>query len=73
MLLENGDVLSLEHPHRVRMGWLLFSFSFVINGYGAEHRGSCFGLFLHRQFHCAGALSFHCKIAMQKKKKKGSG
>lgn len=72
MLLENGDVLSLEHPHGVRMGWLLFSFSFVINGYGLEHRGSCFGLFLHRLFYCAGVLSILVFVANWpcKKKKK---
>lgn len=55
--LESGDVLSLEHPHGVRMGRLLFSFSFVINGYGLEHRGGCFGPFLGRLFYCAGTLS----------------
>lgn len=40
VLLENGDVLSLEHPQRVRIGCLLFTLPSVINGCSLSTEGA---------------------------------
>lgn len=40
VLLENGDVLSLEHPQRVRIGCLLFTLPSVINGCSLSAEGA---------------------------------